>query len=150
MPPGTIGTDTQIDRLLADYYPSTPNSILYEIFESETAMLVGALLMEQRGTTAGHSSSGANYHSETVTLAPGEEEKVDFEIVAKSVLLYDYSEPIEVALKSEKFDNRALPLDPSANQKPADFSPDGGLGTEHAWVRNVGSSETDVQVVGWG
>jgi hypothetical protein len=145
---GTIGTDTAIDDLLAEYYPTTPNSVLYELFENETAMLVGALLMETRGTSDG--TDGADYHSERVTIAPDETEKVELDLVAKSVTLYNYGEPLEVAFKGPSTEHRKIPLNPADKQIPADFDPSSGLGTETVWIRNVGTAETNVQLVGWG
>jgi len=147
---GTIGTETAIDDLLAEYYPTTPNSLLYELFENETAMLVGALLMETRGTVKGHEGQGANYHSERRSIAAGESVEIELDLVAKSVTLYDYEEPIEVAFKGTDSENRTLPLDPANGVAPSDFDPSSGLGTESVWIRNVGSATTAVQVVGWG
>jgi hypothetical protein len=142
---GTIGTDTVLDRLLAEYYPSTPNSILYELFENETAMLLGALLMEQRGAT-GDNQTGASYYSTETPLAVDsvKEEKESWDFPAQAVTVHGFDEPINLAFSEPGTSDRVIPLKPS--QSPFKLSPPNGVGAEAVWYSKQDTSDADTQI----
>jgi hypothetical protein len=111
---GTIGPDSPIDELLADYFGELPEGWAYELFEDETNALLAALLIEQSGRNPSETASNldAVYYSsgEDGLDVTDEEQSKDWDFTATSVALWGWEEPILVAFKDQNRKDRWIPL----------------------------------------
>ena len=148
---GLIGSETPIDDLLDQYFPGAPPTLLYEAFESEQSALLAALLMEMRGDDVDQDVSGdseAVYVSKPgVTVTGIEEDNVEWNFSADTVVVYGFDEPIAIAYKSQNKADRLIPLSPA--EAPFSLSPPGGLGASTLWYRkqNEGAADTSLNVL---
>lgn len=142
---GLIGADTPIDDLLAQYFPDRPSSELYQAFESEQSALMAALLMEMRGDDIDQDVTGqqeAVYFSEPgVEVDSIEEDTVDWQFSADSVVLYGFDATMAVAFKAANKGNRLITLDP--DDAPFSLSPPGGLRASQVWYRKKNATDAD-------
>lgn len=77
---GLVGGDTDVDTLIARYFPGRSKSIVYQLFESEIAVLLACILMEMRGDVAegSHDDTTGDYYSAELTL-DGDQQPIQLE-----------------------------------------------------------------------
>jgi len=141
---GLIGAETPIDDLLEQYFPGRPKSQLYQVFESEQAALMAALLMELRGDDIDQDTSGSEeavYFSEAGVAVEGEEQSVEWNFSADTVVIYGFDATLAVAFKSSNKANRLIKLQPE--DAPFSLSPPGGLGAAQVWYRQLNDTDAD-------
>lgn len=113
---GLVGSETPIDDLLAQYFPGRPNSVMYDLFESEQTALLAALLMELRGDDVDQTVTGDSepvYYStgeDPITVDSAEEDTVEWDFTASTAILYGFDQPIHVAYKAPNKPNRIVAL----------------------------------------
>jgi len=141
---GLIGAETPIDDLLEQYFPGRPKSQLYQVFESEQAALMAALLMELRGDDIDQDTSGSEeavYFSEAGVAVEGEEQSVEWNFSADTVVIYGLDTTLAVAFKSPNKANRLIKLQP--DDAPFSLSPPGGLKAGQVWYRKMNDTDAD-------
>jgi hypothetical protein len=141
---GLIGAETPIDDLLEQYFPGRPKSQLYQVFESEQAALMAALLMELRGDDIDQDTSGSEeavYFSEAGVAVEGEEQSVEWNFSADTVVIYGFDATLAVAFKSSNKANRLIKLQP--DDAPFSLSPPGGLKAGQVWYRKMNDTDAD-------
>jgi len=142
---GLIGSDTPIDDLLRQYFPGVPENLLYELFENETNALLAALLMELRGDDVDQDVTGdseAVYYSEPgVEVTSTNEDTVEWDFSADTVIVYGFDAPVSVAFKGPNKADRSIQL--TTTQEPFTLSPPGGLKASKLWYRKQTDSGED-------
>jgi hypothetical protein len=142
---GLIGTESPIDDLLDQYFPGAPSNLLYEAFEDETNALLAALLMEMRGDDVDQDVSGdseAVYFSRPgVAVESVEEQTVEWDFSADTVVVYGFDAPLTIAYKAPNKGDRFIPLSPT--ESPFSLSPPGGLAASTLWYRKQTESDAD-------
>jgi hypothetical protein len=150
----SLGTDTYIDSVLAEYIPpeAASQSLLSEVFEDETNLLLFSLLVEARGGVAPGRQTGQDGKSEAtyyaserpIAVIDTKQEAFDFGFRANLIHLRDFDAPISVAFKPETRQNRWIRLDPAEGDEPASFRLSDG--TDTLWIRQPPDSDTDTSV----
>ena len=143
-----IGAETPIDDLIREYFPETPNSMLYELFESDHAMLTAALLMEMRGERAEDDRDGAAeavYSSLPNQDVTETEQSVSWGFSASTVVIWGFDENVDIAFKDTNKGDRRIPLTPS--EAPFSLSPPGGLDASKVWYQTQGAVSTSLNVL---
>jgi len=142
---GLVGSGTPIDDLLEQYFPGAPRNLLYESFENETNALLAALLMEIRGDDVDQDVSGdseAVYFSRpSVAVESVEEQTVEWDFSADTVVVYGFDAPLTIAYKAPNKGDRFIPLSPAAS--PFSLSPPGGLAASTLWYRKQTESDAN-------
>lgn len=144
----SIGTNTYIDNLLAEYLPPerANHSMISEVFESERNALLFAILTELRGNTAtAEDNETANYIS-TNQVAESDEQSVNWGFSAGTVVLYGFDQPIQVAFKEPGTPGREITLNPDDGDEPAEFAPLGGLNTAEMWFKTTPAATGDTVI----
>jgi len=157
---GQIGTETVIDRVLAEYLPyQDRQTLLDEVVEDETNALLTALLLEISGQNVLEESNEvqktANYYAETFTVGTngpvegGEEidgKRVDLGFVAESIDLR-ISDAVTVAFnRPGKNDHREITY--TSGVSPITEIP---ASTRYVWLSRADSASSDptVQMEAW-
>ncbi|WBE14012.1 hypothetical protein CWS96_gp01 [Saline Natrinema sp. J7-1 virus 1] len=153
---GKMGTGTAIDQLLGDYFPSREGDFWHQAFESETDVLLAALLLEMKRSNGDDPTlpgdqrpdqQEAEYFTTEEPLPVDstneDEQSLNWEFPAKSVTLWGFTEPIYVSFR-ESGEFRKIPLTPS--ESPFTVAPEGGLGASCIWVRKANSDTNDTEI----
>lgn len=146
----SVGTNTYIDLLLAEYQPDevSQQGIVGELFEDETNALLYAVLKELRGERAAATSGsgpGKNNVTYTVkeeTVDNTEPDKIEWNWPANTVLVYGFDAAINIAFQKDE----NIPL--AAEYDPFTLGPDNGLGATELWYsKQSGAADTSITVV---
>jgi hypothetical protein len=87
----------------------------------------------------------AEYFSKPrVTVDSTEEDSVEWEFNAETVVVWGITSEVELAFKQEDEDNRLIPV--TGSDSPFSLSPPGGLGAKKLWYSKPDSSVNDTEM----
>ena len=153
----SAGPNSPIETVLADYDLSA-ETVVDDVFRSDTDRLLLALLLERRGgdsvselaveNRAGESRDATaepSYRSETIE-ATAEPEEIDLGFNASTLSMRGFTAPVFVAFVDPTNDSDRIVLNPDDGDEPYVISPGSGFAFGQVFVGRAGGSDTTLTV----